>query len=139
MRPPPPSLGNDLESVHRGWREVSRSCTSTHVVSAFIPLVGRFAMRGDAVVALHEERDRHGGATSYRAATAAEHAEIDAAILSGTLQIEARTASGALGRGGPSELVRVYHQATGRRLPREANAETPHANQPAPPLFEEAA
>ena len=125
----PPNIGDDLESVHQGWREVSKHSTSQHVVSAFIPLIGRFAMRGSDVVALHEERDRHGGTTTYRAATAAEHAEIDAAILNGTLQIEARTASGALGHASASELVRVYHQATGRRLPRATTAETPLARE----------
>lgn len=129
--PTPPTLGTDLESVHRGWREVSRHVNSRHVVSAFIPLVGRFAHRGGVIVALREERDAHGGVTTYRAATAAEHAEIDAAIESGTLQIEARTASGAFGHAGPSELVRVYHQATGRRLPREAQAPDARATEPA--------
>lgn len=113
----PASLGTDLESIHAAWRELSRHTTSQHVVSALVPLVGRFAMREQRIVRIEEQRDQRGGATNYRDATRAELDEIDHAIASGTIQIEARTASGALGYAAPSELVRVYHQATGRALP----------------------
>lgn len=117
MRAPPPSLGNDLDTIHNAWHTLSQQPISQHNVSAFIPFEGRFAYRGNDIVRLMITN----GLPTYQSATPHELAMIDDAIQNGTLQIEARTSFLT------DELVRTYHQATGRPLPRERAGTTPSA------------
>lgn len=116
-RTPPPTLGHDLHTIHHAWRELSKMATSQHVVSAFVPLLGRFAYRHGEIVKIITLQDSRGYASVTQRPTPHELAELDHAIQAGWAEIEARTASGALGYGDGGHRTRLYHQSTGTPLP----------------------
>lgn len=112
----PPSLGSAPKEVLKAWKRLeSRPASSQHVVTGFIPLVGHFTWRHGRLYRSRQMGDHKGIATILRTATREDKRDIAHAINNGTLQVEARTAAGAMGYGDGGHLVKIYHQATGRR------------------------
>jgi hypothetical protein len=120
---PIPSLGSTPEAVWRKWRELTEiGATSKHIVVGCLVGEGVYSWRHGLIVREFKARCRRlprGYVATFRDATQDEVNRLWLAAERGWLQIEARTITGCLGlynddRAG--ETVRVYHQATGRRL-----------------------
>lgn len=119
-RPAPPSLGCTKREIYQGWEMAAPRHAGLRVVVGIVPGLGVFSWKGGQL--WRDQRPRGQMATTTLA-TNEELAQIDYAIQTGALQIEARPIYGIVGgQGGQGTSAEaefsmiVLHRATGRAL-----------------------